>query len=619
MSWFKWVIALLASLVILSSDFVAGSIWGPYSIRSAYNLLHSNEKPGAEPSKFWKKTTTNRKIMVFVHGVTGTASETWLYSDSEGKIYWPDIVKNDERLKDYDIFVASYYTPDVDIGPAINNIAQALHRDLENNNIFPDPKEQRSRPNYDEVIFVAHSMGNLVVRNMLVLYPPPRDASYRIPLILSLASPSAGSALAELGERFSLNPTFKEMAKFETNSFLQLLNQIFKRSGLDTEIACAYEKNPDGRIGRRVVEKDSATAVCTRKDVTGFDEDHVSIVKPSGPKHPVHKWLVEHIARPGARPGWVLDRWASNKEIIIGAKDYTESNLQAAMFALMLRANPQLQKTEVKVKVQYDYGHASRLYSALVNRAIDIYPEYDGSLLYEYLRRPLPGDQSAPEISLPMKPGDVEGVNLELQKGLQTINMQYLPHLGFNNPYVLVMQRKKARELGFLDDGKVTMSELVGKAAHDLILVTDQEFLFRNEWSALKERYNLTAIQSELAKHDQLYTKVTNGHPNGAGYVAIGFGTDTELERQEFVTIEDDKRVLPNYFVAPLVDKLVMRYFPPIEDALKPLAGKMTLKEMSELIEKHDNLKKTRGGASRPELYESVAGEFLQSKGLLPK
>ena len=555
--------------------------------------------------------------MVFVHGVTGTASETWLYTGPEGKIYWPDIVKDDDRLKGYDIFVASYYTPQADIGPTINDIAQALRKNLEDNKIFPDSKDPRSSPNYDEIIFVAHSMGNLVLRNMLILYPPPRDASFRMPLILSLASPSAGSALAELGERFSLNPTFREMAKFETNSFLQLLNQVFKRSGVDTEIACAYEQKIDSRLNRKVVEQDSATAVCTRKDVTGFVEDHVSIVKPSGPKHPLHVWLVDHILRQGARPGWVLDRWADN-EIVIGGKDYAESNLQAAMFALLLRDNRDLKARGVKIKVRYDYGHASRIHSALVNRVIDIYPEYDGSLLFEYLRKPLPGDPSAPETSLPMKAGDVDNLNLELQKGLQTINMQYVPHLGFDNPYVLVMKRAKAQQLGFLDDGNVTMSELVGSASRDLILVTDQEFLFRNEWSALKERYDLTMMKTELAKHDELYAKVSKGHPNGAGFVAVGFGSDAELDDPDYVRIEDDRRVLPSYYVAPLVDKLVLRYFPPIEESLRRLAGILTLKEMSVLIKEYETSRANQGGASGNELYEGVARVFLQKKGLLP-
>src|SRR5262245_48450087 len=153
MSWLKWGLALPASIAILFSDFIAGSIWGPHAVRSAFQILRPNEKPGAESSKFWKKTSTNRKIMVFVHGVTGTAQGTWLYTGPEGNIYWPDIVKDDERLKDYDIFVASYYTPQADIGPTINDIAQALRNDLEDHRILPSSKDPRFRLNYDEVIF----------------------------------------------------------------------------------------------------------------------------------------------------------------------------------------------------------------------------------------------------------------------------------------------------------------------------------------------------------------------------------------------------------------------------------------------------------------------------------
>src|SRR5262249_25647831 len=154
--------------------------------------------------------------------------------------------------------------------------------------------------------------------------------------------------------------------------------------------------------------------------------------------------------------------------------------------------------------------------------------------------------------------------------GLQTFNMQYFPHLGFNNPYVLVMKRAKAQELGFLDDDKVTMSELVGRSS-DLILITDQEFLFRNEWSALKEHYGFTMLKTEYAKHEELYQKVSSGHATGAGYVAVGFGTDPQLDNPDYVTIEDDKRVLPDYYVAPLVDKRALRYFGQIDAPLRKL------------------------------------------------
>ena len=62
-------------------------------------------------------TVHGRRCLPYLHayGVTGTASGTWQYTGASGKTDWPDIVKDDPQLKDYDVFVASYYTPLVDI------------------------------------------------------------------------------------------------------------------------------------------------------------------------------------------------------------------------------------------------------------------------------------------------------------------------------------------------------------------------------------------------------------------------------------------------------------------------------------------------------------------------
>src|SRR5262249_54932994 len=151
---------------------------------------------------------------------------------------------------------------------------------------------------------------------------------------------------------------------------------------------------------------------------------------------PTHQWMVDEIQKPVAKRGWELDRW-TRSEIVIGGKDYLESNIHAAMMALVIEA----ERPDIKVLRQYNMGHASRLHSALRDHTIDIYPEYDGSLLYEYLNRPLGGE---------LEDLDPDAVNRELQKTTQTLNMRYFPHFGFDNPYVFVMLRSTAEALGIL-------------------------------------------------------------------------------------------------------------------------------------------------------------------------
>lgn len=613
----KRYIYLSVAVFTLIAGFFVGTFLGPELITTFGKIF--NQPEGTEVSKFTKETS-NKKVIVFVHGVTGTPSGTWVSTNNGGKTYWPDLIKGDKRLEDYDIFVASYFTPQLVAGPTIAAIAQVVHQDLVKNQILPDG---RGKSRYNEVIFICHSMGNLVIRDMMVTHPlpPPGETNIRIPLILSLAAPSAGSELADFVERFSDNPTFKEMGKLETNSFLQLLNGVWMQSAFDTEIACAYETKPTHGINKIIVKKDSATAVCTRKDYHEFEADHISIVKPDTMTHPVHAWVVEEIQRPRTKAAWELPRWTNN-EVIIGGKDYGESNLQAAMIALVLKSDPKLR--ELKVKTQDRMGHASRVFSSLVNRNIDIYPEYDGSLLYEYLRNPLPGSLTATGSSSPQKPGDTNAVNIELQKSVQTLNMRYFPHFGFNNPYVLVMKRAKAEELGIWKDGKVSMSDVATKSKKNLILIADQEFIFRNEWSELRERYKLKFKDFAQVKHEHIFDQVREGRAHNMGIVAVAFGSDPELHvgDRDLVTIEDDKGVLPDYYPAPLVDKLLLRRFPDIEPVLKKLDGIMTITEAVNLLKKYEKLSAAavnKSDDTEQNIMESVAQTFLMEKGVLPK
>jgi glycine betaine/choline ABC-type transport system substrate-binding protein len=622
MSIAKWLLYLSGVIVTLIVGFLFGTFQGQVLIAPLVKWI-SPPPAGAEYSKFIRQTPSNKKVIVFVHGVTGTLSNTWLNSAESGKTYWPTLIKEEKDLRDYDVFVASYFTPLVVTGPTINEIAHVIHQDLVRHHILPDDSGKVDPNLYTEVVFICHSMGNLVIRNMMVMYPPQK-ASTQIPLILSLAAPSAGSKLASYMELVSENPTFNEMVKLDRNSFLQLLNGVWMRAAFDTEIACAYEMLPTPEIKAVIVEKESATAVCTRNDFYGFKETHVSIVKPNNDTHEVHNWAVKQILRKRVEPGWVLPRWI-DKEIVIGGKDYPESNLHAAMIAELLKSDPKLRELGLKVKTQYQMGGASRVFSALVNRRIDIYPEYDASLMYEYLRNPLPGESipTATLVNMPAKSGDTEAMNLALGKSLQTINMKYLPHFGYNDPYVLVMKRAKAKDLGILkSDGKVSMSDLATRSMKDLILIADQEFLFRNEWSFVKERYKLKFKDEQHSKHQSLFKQVKKGGSDNLGIVAVAFGTDPELRDRDIVRIEDDKGVFPAYYPAPLVDKLLLRRYPEIEAALSKLAGIMNLEDVVNLIKDFDERlgKETdKDDSIKHKIMENVAREFLIKKNVLPR
>jgi len=241
-------------------------------------------RPDITPSIYTKDTQQldkkNNKIVVFVHGVIGEVEETWTYKNGDKSVSWPDLVKADPHLRHYDVYAISYYSPLWGKAPTLFELATQLNFELE---------AKRILVNYDEVIFVAHSMGNLVVRQAML--DRNKYEHVRVPLIVSFAAPSNGSDLANLAAVVSANPQFRDMFRLDYNSYLQALNAEWKRARLNTEIACAYELRDYPRLGKRVVEMGSATAACTRDPAMPIVADHSDMVKPFGLTDPIHEWL----------------------------------------------------------------------------------------------------------------------------------------------------------------------------------------------------------------------------------------------------------------------------------------------------------------------------------------
>ena len=48
-------------------------------------------------------------IIVFIHGVTGTAEKTWF--NENANTYWPRLMAEDPQLNVFDIYTASYWSP----------------------------------------------------------------------------------------------------------------------------------------------------------------------------------------------------------------------------------------------------------------------------------------------------------------------------------------------------------------------------------------------------------------------------------------------------------------------------------------------------------------------------
>ena len=111
-------------------------------------------------------------------------------------------------------------------------------------------------------------------------------------------------------------------------------------------------------------------------------------------------------------------------EIVVGSKRFTESYVLGEIVAQTLRSHG------VAASHRQGLGNTGILEQALASGAVDVYPEYTGTIVRELLKRE--GNPSLDELNTWLAP-----------RGLKAA----VP-LGFNNTYALAMTETRARALG---------------------------------------------------------------------------------------------------------------------------------------------------------------------------
>ncbi|MDQ1803213.1 ABC transporter permease/substrate-binding protein [Chryseobacterium sp. PTM-20240506] len=119
----------------------------------------------------------------------------------------------------------------------------------------------------------------------------------------------------------------------------------------------------------------------------------------------------------------------------IGSKIFGEQYILTEMYKMLIEGN-----TDYKVETKTGLGGTKICFDALVNDAIDFYPEYTGTGLLVLLK---PSETILKEVS-PSPEKTYNYVNAEFKK---QYGIEWLQPLGFNNSYALMMRREQARQL----------------------------------------------------------------------------------------------------------------------------------------------------------------------------
>jgi pimeloyl-ACP methyl ester carboxylesterase len=206
--------------------------------------------------------------VVFVHGIFGDTVGTWTHPN--GTSFFDLIEKDPDLGSKVDTYAFGYPSKMVRAGSFdIQEAASRLHSRLQSDKIT----------DYPAIVFVAHSMGGLVVMRELLTH---RDVLERVRALVFFATPQEGAQIANIASHVANNPALAQMLPADQDGYLRLLNDEWKALPKRPPVECAYEKRKTK--GFMIVGWSSATRFCDDSPLP-IDEDHIGIVKPDRRGH----------------------------------------------------------------------------------------------------------------------------------------------------------------------------------------------------------------------------------------------------------------------------------------------------------------------------------------------
>lgn len=265
--------------------------------------------------------------------------------------------------------------------------------------------------------------------------------------------------------------------------------------------------------------------------------------------------------------------------IRVGTKDFTESLIVGELYALAL------EKAGHRVKRVFNIAN-SVVHTSLVNDEIDLYPEYTGTGLLVVLKLPPMTD--------PVRVYDT--VKREYAKRFK---LTWLEQSRANDSQGLVIRTSVAKALGI-----ATLSDLQ-RNADKIRFASQGEFDQRDD-----------GLPAMVKAYGPFNWKSSRVYDNGLKYQVLmsdqadlspAYTTEGQLvNTAEFTLLEDDKRIWPPYFLAPVVRDNVLAAHPDIAPILNAVSSALDTKTITGLNAKVDVDKRE---------VEEVAREFF---GALP-
>ncbi|MDO3408351.1 ABC transporter permease/substrate-binding protein [Saccharibacillus sp. CPCC 101409] len=269
-------------------------------------------------------------------------------------------------------------------------------------------------------------------------------------------------------------------------------------------------------------------------------------------------------------------------DLVIAGKLGAEPEILINMYKDLIE-----QDTDLNVELKPGFGKTSFVFSALQNGDIDIYPEFTGTAISEFMK--------TTAVST-----DAKAVYEQARDGMkQQFNIALLAPMAYNNTYAVAMSKKLAEQY------KVEKISDLKPLENNLEAGFTLEFSDREDgYLGIQKLYGIKFHTVFTMEPKLRYQAIESGDID----LLDAYSTDSELAQYDLTVLEDDKGLFPPYQGAPMMLQSTLDKHPELADTLNVLAGQITDDEMRQM-----NYAVNAEG--RP--AADVARDFLTEKGLL--
>jgi osmoprotectant transport system permease protein len=266
-------------------------------------------------------------------------------------------------------------------------------------------------------------------------------------------------------------------------------------------------------------------------------------------------------------------RAADPPALVVGSKRFTESYILGEVIARTAAPH-------ARTEHRQGLGNTAVVLEALKAGAIDVYPEYTGTIDAEILKHPKPTDLAT------------------MRRALEPMGLGIAVPLGFQNTYALAMTAALAQQRNIKN-----VSDLAREP--DLVVAVSHEFLGRADgWPGLANKYGLPHKPTGI-DHGISYEALASGR------IAVTdiYSTDAKIAELKLVVLNDDQQYFPRYDAVLLYRLDLPKKAPAAWAALQKLEGRIDSARMIAM----------NGDAElRGRSFADIARDFVAPSGANP-